>query len=142
MGTNYYWISDEGKCPRCGRSDNEEKHIGKSSGGWCFSLRVYPDEGINTLEDWEERFPFGTIRDEYGDTLTPAKMSSCVRDRGSDIPWPDKKWVFDRGLSQVLRENHAIEGPNNLLRHDKDSPYSSCVGYGEGTWDYIDGEFS
>jgi hypothetical protein len=46
MGTNYYVAYDY--CRHCGRFD-EEFHIGKSSAGWCFSLRVYEDKG---LTDW------------------------------------------------------------------------------------------
>ena len=42
MGTNYYVIDKAGN----------KKHFGKRSAGWDFALHVYPDEGINRLEDW------------------------------------------------------------------------------------------
>ena len=31
-------------------------HIGKSSYGWHFSLCIYPELGINDLEDWKKLF--------------------------------------------------------------------------------------
>ena len=37
-------------------------------------------------------------------------------------------------------ENNSERGDNNLLRHRVDGRH--CVGNGEGTWDYIIGEFS
>tara|TARA_R110000803_G_C11716561_1_gene287626 strand:+ start:82 stop:465 length:384 start_codon:yes stop_codon:yes gene_type:complete len=42
MGTNYYVIDKAG----------DKKHFGKRSAGWDFTLHVYPDEGIRSLEDW------------------------------------------------------------------------------------------
>jgi hypothetical protein len=63
MGTNFYLRIDP--CERCGRSD-VQLHIGKSSSGWCFALHVIPEEGINCLEDWEQKWAKGKIFDEYG----------------------------------------------------------------------------
>jgi hypothetical protein len=40
MGTNYY-LKGTPSCDHCGRGGDERgAHIGKSSGGWVFSLRV------------------------------------------------------------------------------------------------------
>lgn len=44
MGTNYYVYAPT--------NHNNGKHFGKRSAGWDFALHVYPDEGINCLEDW------------------------------------------------------------------------------------------
>ena len=44
MGTNYYVYGDA--------KFSNGKHLGKRSAGWDFALHVYPDEGINRLEDW------------------------------------------------------------------------------------------
>lgn len=52
MGTNYY-LHTKPDCECCGRGF-EPLHIGKSSGGWCFSLHVMPEDNINTLDDWGE----------------------------------------------------------------------------------------
>lgn len=114
MGTNFY-LYDKPDCPICTRPF-EERHIGKSSGGWCFSLHVIPEDGIETLDDWvvEWSKPGALIRNEYGEKFTPEEMLLIVTSRN---------W---RG------------GPPK--RHDIDGFH--CVGHGAGTWDLITGEFS
>ncbi len=69
MGTNYY-LKTAAPCPTCGH-EQEPLHIGKSSGGWVFSLHVDPDAGLCDLPDWESRWakPGATITDEYGETI-------------------------------------------------------------------------
>lgn len=114
MGCNYY--ARINPCPTCGHS-REKLHIGKSSWGWAFTLHVIPEEGINTLEDWE-RILSGEnvgIYDEYGDNVSLADLLDTIKDR-------DKKW------------------PTGARRHDIDGIH--CIGHGEGSWDYIKGEFS
>jgi hypothetical protein len=126
MGTNYYWNN---KCPTCGHS--EEIHIGKSSCGWVFSLNVHPDKDINSLPDWESRFliPTSTITDEYGDVISVQEMMETITERSHPNP-PPEEW---------LSREKAIMGPNNLTRH----PIGEfCIGYGDGTWDLMVGEFS
>jgi len=112
MGTNYY-LHQKPDCKCCGRPF-EPLHIGKSSGGWCFALHVMPEDGINTLDDWRVLWsaPGAFIRDEYGEKVSIADMERLITKR---------EW---RG------------GP--VKRHDD----QYCVGHGEGTWDYITGEFS
>ena len=112
MGTNYY-LHQKPDCECCGRQF-EPLHIGKSSGGWCFALHVVPENGINTLDDWRALWSAtsAVIRDEYGDTVSIEDMERVITQR---------KW---RGQSP----------DRHYDRH--------CVGHGEGTWDYIIGEFS
>ena len=112
MGTNYY-LHQKPDCKCCGRPF-EPLHIGKSSGGWRFALLVMPEDGINTLDDWRVLWsaPGAFIRDEYGEKVSIADMERLITER---------EW---RG------------GP--VKRHDD----QYCVGHGEGTWDYITGEFS
>ncbi len=60
MGTNYYVY---------GTTEHRyKKHFGKRSAGWDFALHVYPDEGINRLEDWLYLLSDKNveIRDDYG----------------------------------------------------------------------------
>jgi hypothetical protein len=132
MGTNYYL--EPPPCPHCGRGD-EPLHIGKSSAGWCFSLRVYPEKGINDLPDWEKLFadPNLKIKDEYGDLVAKEEMLHTIKDRfwvSGGNSWGEKE----------LRENHAVRGPNGLARHRIEPNY--CSGHGEGTWDLCPYEFS
>lgn len=124
MGTNYYVKI----------LDKEPLHLGKSSGGWCFSLHVYPEDGINTLDDWKSIFcdPYTLIKDEYGHRITPRELLQWITQRG---------WQSLDALTQEFFDlNHAEPGPNGLLRHKVDGVH--CIGHGKGTWDYIIGEFS
>jgi len=125
MGTNYHiYITNDDVT-----QDPEELHIGKSSAGWVFSLRVHPSRGIRTLYDW---MPIllnsqNVIRDEYGRNITAHEMLQTITDRGRD--------TLPEMTQRDLDMNHAEFGINNLLRtNDTDR-------HGEGTWDYCDYEF-
>ena len=127
MGTNYY-------------SRWNERHWGRSSAGWCFSLHVYPDDGINTLEDLMKSIktiPFiNPIVNEYGDKISKAEFLKTVTGRS----WPERDESKYGSFESFLDQNCAEIGPNNLLRHKIDGHF--CIGHGEGTWDYLIGEFS
>ena len=140
MGTNYYLHKKVDICPTCGRSDPfEPLHIGKSSAGWCFSLRVYPDaddieEGLpKNLEDWKALWslPNYTIFDEYRREVSPDEMLEKITKR---------TWGESNRDEHFYRNNHAIEGPNGLLRHKLEPGH--CIGHGDGTYDLIAREFS
>jgi hypothetical protein len=140
MGTNYYWHNNP-PCPTCGHAE-EPKHIGKSSAGWCFSLRIYPEDGINSLDDWKRLFESGgVIRDEYRADIPLAEMLETITERGRDprnqdiVPWGYSSW------DEFHRTNYSMPGPKGLLRHRIDG-MGTCVRHGEGTWDYCVGEFS
>lgn len=130
MGTNYYWIEES--CPHCGRG-SERLHIGKSSAGWCFALHVMPEEGINSLEDWKERWnvPGSLIEDEYGAHITKTDLLSTITER----EW---RRAEPRSAS-YLATNDAEDGPKGLMRHRIGR---HCVGHGDGTWDLMPGNFS
>jgi hypothetical protein len=132
MGTNYYLTEEV--CPHCNRG-NIPLHIGKSSGGWCFSLHIIPEDGINDLAAWEMRWsmPNARIEDEYGRTVSPSEMMEIITQR--------KFFGGARGWdSESLRANSAIPGPNGLARHALLEGH--CVAHGDGTYDHIVGEFS
>jgi hypothetical protein len=144
MGTNFYFRKPlVNYCEHRGRSDPpEELHIGKSSAGWCFSLHVYPEQGIHALDDWEAIWPNGTIFDEYGDELTKCEMLAVITGRSSSEAW-DSQWASNSGYfsEEVFHcSNNSERGPNGLLRHRIDG--SHCIGHGPGTYDYITGDFS
>jgi hypothetical protein len=131
MGTNYYLKMDI--CDKCGREDPAKTlHIGKSSYGWCFSLHVIPGE-IPNLSEWQRLFPLGRIFDEYQEEISVEKMFALITERKGH----EGKEHHDE---EFHRSNHSEPGPKGLLRHRIDSVH--CVGHGEGTWDYIFGEFS
>jgi hypothetical protein len=134
MGTNYYiWIDTNDTSPA--GVECEKLHIGKSSMGWVFSLRIYEGRGILSLYDW---MPIllntqNTIRDEYGRNVTADEMLRTITVRGRDFPvqWNVNNWAM----------NHAEPGPNNLVRGRQMSEYGRTHTHGEGTWDYCDYEF-
>ena len=139
MGTNYYLTLT---CGECGRSI--EKHIGKSSYGWCFTLRIYPEEGINTLDDWDKHIrqktkEGWTIMDEEGDSLTLEELMTVITKRKHPNPPNGCPPPGYGSLEEFMKANDAVPGPNGLFRHAIDT---FCVGHGEGTWDYVVGDFS
>jgi len=174
MGTNYYY-NQSSSCEKCGSVlEQERRHIGKSSVGWCFSLHVYPEEGINTLDDWINHIHsnVGYINDEYGDLISFNQLISTITNRkasGYDLEfseeaqaaWWEQREKNYRSLkrefsykSQYLYKGYPFttspdddyrnclippRGPHGLWRHDIGD---HCVGHGEGTYDYIIGDFS
>lgn len=145
MGTNYY-MHTKPPCPHCGAQTGEALHIGKSSRGWCFALRVHPREGINTLNDWKERWSAegAYIRNEYGDQVTPVEMEKTITDRSSQYEWWDESLFHAFGYESELHfhtSNYSQRGPNGLARHAI-CERNGCIGHGEGTWDYINSDFS
>lgn len=138
MGTNFYLHRNT--CNHCGRSD-PPKHIGKSSGGWAFSLHVYPEEGIRDLDDWIPIFEDvknNLIKDEYGETLTPGAMQAEITERNwkvdAKIPYGYADW------EEFHRRNYSEPGPYGLTRAKIDG--QRVISHGKGTWDCMVGEFS
>ena len=80
MGTNYYLH----------QPDEDPLHTGKgSSSGWCFSLHVMPEKGINDLQDWVDLWqaPGARIEDEYGLDVPPDKMLRNITERSRASDW-------------------------------------------------------
>jgi len=139
MGTNYYVKSDI--CEKCGRGD-EDLHIGKSSTGWCFGLKVYPDMNIHNLDDWKKYLKDKKVFDEYDDFILLDDLMSVITDRkwiGTNN-YRDKKPLGYNSWVEFHMLNYSQPGPNGLLRHKIDGRH--CVGHGNGTYDYMTGGFS
>jgi hypothetical protein len=126
MGTNYYLHKEStSKCVTCKHDPHSEVlHIGKSSFGWCFSLHIIPERGINSLEDWITEWgkPGTKILNEYDEEVLPEDMIKIITTRGPG------RW--------------CPEG-SELQRHapyHKDNP--GTVREGPGSYDLIIGEFS
>jgi len=132
MGTNYYLTATV--CPCCKQPTAENKHIGKSSAGWVFALHVYPEEGINDLPDWKEKWSAdgATITDEYGKIITPAEMFDVVMARygARDRKDQDDSWYACNG---------AERGPYRLARAKIGR---HCIAHGLGTYSCHTGDFS
>lgn len=116
MGTNYYL--QKNVCGCCGRPE-KQIHIGKSSAGWAFALRVYPHDGIKDYDDWNSLI----LRcEETGDGI-----DRIVDEYGNVVLWYDMVDIIE-GLD-----------PNDCRRTSPDGRH--CVGNGPGTWDLFVGEF-
>jgi len=126
MGTNYYWHNSPSDTP---------KHIGKSSCGWYFALRIYPEDGIVNLGLWMNLFtkPNTHIEDEYGRFVTVDEMLKTILERkgGSYLKWDKKK--FD--------ENYAERGEHDLVRSVLSDRCAGHAPNGE-PYSYFIGEFS
>ncbi len=118
MGTNYYL--QHGVCECCKKPEST-RHIGKSSGGWCFSLHVYQEEGINTLDDWKKLWETekNKIVNEYDEVVSVEDMLDTIINR-QGRPMEDKHLTM-MGLYESWQDFHrniySCSGSNNLLRH-------------------------
>ena len=124
MGTNYYHVLCDTK-----------RHIGKSSGGWCFSLHVYPEAGIHDLSDWLERWQLGEIFNGYGEKVSLKEMYKEIAERSNK---------FEQFTTERYHQNFAVPGPNGLVRSIIDPNH--CIYWGNhswfSTWDCFVGDFS
>lgn len=135
-------------------------HIGKSSMGWHFGLCVYPEYGINTLDDWIKLFrSFGnTIVDEEDRELKTSEMIDRIEDRKQfefekyESEQEYEKAVVDNyndinktinifrhkiynSYDEILIDNHACRGLNGLWRRQKDQYTNYPIP--DGTYDLI-----
>ena len=152
MGTNYYLRQPP--CSQCGHVP-AELHIGKSSAGWNFGLRIYlktdgkpvrvlgqlvrlgsvdhdvllkpwgVDE-ICELDDWRSLFDRFPIFDEYDRPVAVADMIATITERS-----------HPNGLASRLTAGPDLMGPyHDPARIGKDTFA------GKGTYDLCNHEFS
>ena len=141
MGTNYYVTDKSDGCWFCGRGI-KEVHLGKSSASWCFTLHVYPSRDIHNWEDMKDYIKDKKITNEYGDSITLSEFIDTVENRKRPSSLLKKNFsrsTYYTSLGEFLEANNAELGPNNLLRHRIGD---FCIGHGEGTYDYVVGDFS
>ena len=154
LSTNFYY--HEASCPTCGHTP-EPIHLGKSSVGWTFALKVNPEGGVFTLKDVTEWLTdrlgylqtpateWPKIIDENGQSHTLESFLESVTDRyspqreqrGWDWDWFEPAYTSEKNFHHF---NGSERGPRGLLRRQIDGVH--CVGHGDGTWDYCTGEFS
>jgi hypothetical protein len=150
MGTNYYLRQPP--CPYCNNTP-VQLHIGKSSSGWNFALRIYPkiDAPVEVLgqlvrfgaavdhdvllksfgvieicelEDWLPLFERFPIYDENDAPVSAADMRAEIADRS-----------HPRGLHSRLTAGPDLMGPY----HD---PSRTDTLAGKGTYDLCNYDFS
>jgi hypothetical protein len=148
MGTNYYLrkgeyddLPEEFKACLTKVPSPAKLHIGKSSMGWCFSLRVHPTLGLNSLNDWLQYIPQmlnggWVLENEYREEVTMERLLKAIMERG----FHGDEVSNTKALIERASSDSFVHGPNGLARHKIDG--KNCVGHGPGTWDLILGEFS
>jgi len=155
MGLNFYLVYNEkidSICPCCEHKTTKDKelHLGKSSNGWTFALHVYPEQGIHTWGDvlyeaLQATGKGGWIKDEYGTEVEIDMFVDIVTERSShytiehNIAIATAYNIWYKDVADFLRKKEAVAGPNNLLRPKIGN---GCIGHGDGTYDYLVGEFS
>lgn len=144
MGTNYY--ASRGKCACCGT--DTKLHIGKSSLGWCFLLRLYPERGLTSWTTWRRYLDGMTITDEYGTVITKKALIEVITKRRGAVgvgPPPYKDPLVTGSLhwsswEQFANANGArVDYLFNLLRHKVDGRL--CTRNAVGPWDETHSEF-
>lgn len=140
MGTNYYAKIDICKC--CNRPI-KELHIGKSSGGWVFTLHYDEENNLTSWDAWKHLLTQDNvvIRDEYANFIPFEQLNDIVTKRkGADrlYPWSIFNTTYT-SFEDECEQAGGVPGPNNLVRH---AIGRFCVAHGEGTWDLVKGEFS
>ena len=135
-------------------------HIGKSSMGWHFGLCIYPEYGINTLDDWIKLFRVSgnIIVDEEDRELKTSEMLERIEDRKQlDFEKYESEQDFEKAVvenhnninkrinifrykiynnyDEILIDNHACRGLNGLWRRQKDQYTSYPIP--DGTYDLI-----
>lgn len=140
MGTNYYVTN-----PTLGLN---EYHVGKSSGGWVFSLHCEEEDVFtHSWQSWRDVFyhPDTLITSEYDEFLSPDAMEQIITNRSwhrQNVPTAD-----------FLRLNGAKLGPNGLLMPDPairmqrwgrsdDNPSYVEPPPSSATWGFVQGQFS
>ena len=94
MSTNYY-LKVPNDCKNRDAleriiNDNGWIHLGKSSSGWRYSLRIYPDLGINFWNNQQDLILTtlsrgGWIEDEYCRDITFFDYKDIVEERGEGL---------------------------------------------------------
>lgn len=143
MGINYYWqTGPENRCAACNHlldDSPEQVHIGKSSAGWAFLLRIHPELRVHNLEDWKALWskPGSVIYDGSGQTITPDLMLSIITDRSNPLSVEERdfsKYFPYESVADFHFVNHSYTGPHKLL-----FPKENC-GTGD-TYVLVDREF-
>lgn len=140
----------------------QKLHIGKSSIGWHFGLCIYPEYGINILEDWIKLFRTNgnIILDEEERIIKTSEMLDRIENRKQpEFEKYESEQEYEEAIiknynkinnifynvshhkklynsyDEILRENHACRGLKGLWRRQRDQ-YTSYP-TPDGTFDYI-----
>ena len=119
MGTNYYVRTPPscgGKCAT--HCHGEEIHLGKSSAGWAFSFRAYPDPDpefgpepvtwpVKDFASWLRLLDLGPVYDEYSREVTREELLERIECKrgGLNTSYPElRDFLDDAGNRFIPRE--------------------------------------
>ena len=118
MGTNYYVRTPPscgGKCDQ--HCKGEEIHLGKSSAGWVFSFRAYPEPSpfeneavtwpVNDFASWLRLLDLGPVFDEAGCPVTVDDLLAKIEGKrgGLNHLYPElRDYLDDAGNHFIPRE--------------------------------------
>jgi hypothetical protein len=112
MSTNYYLTTLFDQIQGKGRFSN---HIGKSSAGWCFALHIDP-----TRKDYPQTY---------------SEWQACWRAPGATILDEYGNQITAAELEEVITQRSIFGYPPRRFNDAFSIP-------GEGSWDYVIGNFS
>jgi hypothetical protein len=136
MGTNYY-VEDD---PTCNNPAHTlTLHIGKSSAGWVFGFRAYPEKGLISWAAWQAFLlrPGGEPRvivDEYGREQKFEEFRDFVEAKQRSEGRPPDKSNYSR-LAESTRRDPNLYGYYRPA--DPEVEWLDPEGY-----DFYAGEFS
>lgn len=102
MGTNFY-TTEHPPCEHCGRG-GDEIHIGKSSLGWAFTFRSYPDRDLTSCPEWYEFLKERLIIDEYGKQQIHDEFFKFIKSKKNLRKNSNSSFDDDLGYCFVERE--------------------------------------
>ena len=118
MGTNYYIRTQPscgGKCDQ--HCHGETIHLGKSSVGWAFSFRAYPEPSpfenevvtwpVNDYASWLRLLDLGPVYDEYSREVTREELLAKIEAKrdGVNTLYPElRDYLDDAGNHFIPRE--------------------------------------
>lgn len=99
MGTNYYLLTDKPTGVEKDEEGDRGIHLGKSSGGWAFTVRARLGVATN-WDTWSALVRIGVVVSEYGAEQPPEEFLTWVlgtrRDGRLGKVWPGQ--FTDNGL--------------------------------------------
>lgn len=118
MGTNYFIRTPPSCGGKCAHHcpGEEEIHLGKSSAGWAFTFRGYPEPAeasslvtwpVTDFGSWRRLLDLGPVYDEYGQEVTPAELLERIESKrgGVNDTYPElRDYLDEAGNRFVPRE--------------------------------------
>jgi hypothetical protein len=97
VGTNYYVRPLDGDGGRGLETDEEGIHLGKSSAGWAFMFRAYPNAvpPVADFASWMTLLDIGEVYDEYGDAVPRADLLAKIEAKRDGHTCPQRRDFTD-----------------------------------------------